>query len=321
MRAVHIVNQEGPAHLRQVEVEVPARAPDEVRIRVAAAGVSFPELLQSKGLYQLQPELPFIPGGEVAGTVVEAPAGSRHQVGDRVAAVAVSGGYAEVATAKEHMVFPLPDGISFEKAAALPVNYLTCHFALTVRAALQAGERVLVHGAAGGVGNAAIQVAKAFGAGLVVAVVSTDEKEAVALRAGADECVRPAGFLARAKELGGVDVVVDPVGGDRFTDSLRALREDGRVVVVGFAGGEIPTVRVNRLLLNNISVVGAGLGAYTATREGYEAEQWDELLPHLRSGVLDPPAVRAFALEQASHVLSEIEARQLVGKAVLVPGA
>ena len=150
---------------------------------------------------------------------------------------------------------------------------------------------MLVHGAAGGVGTASIQVAKAFGAGKVIAVTSTPEKGEVAMAAGADEVVLADGFKDAVKAAGGVDIVVDPVGGDRFTDSLRCLKEDGRLLVIGFTAGEIPTVQVNRLLLNNVSVVGVGWGAYVLPRQGYVRGQWDALLPHLESGV-DRPADR-----------------------------
>jgi NADPH2:quinone reductase len=177
-----------------------------------------------------------------------------------------------------------------------------------------------VHGAAGGVGTAAVQLAVALGA-RVVAVVSSPEKAAVATAAGAHETVPADGFLARVKELtggAGVDVVVDPVGGDRFTDSLRSLRPEGRLLVIGFTGGEIPTVRVNRLLLNNIAVVGVGWGAFwTGKRPEYPREQWDDLLPLLRTGRIDPPIGRVYPLAEAAAALAEIDERRAAGKVVL----
>ena len=193
------------------------------------------------------------------------------------------GGFAEVAVAPAHFTFKLPDELDFAQGAGLVLNYHTAYFALKLRGRLQAGETVLVHGAAGGVGTAALQVAKGLGA-KTIAVVSSDEKEQVAREAGADHVVRSDGpWKDEAKEIsgGGVDVVIDPVGGDRFTDSLRSLREGGRVVVVGFTGGSIPEVRVNRLLLNNTEVIGAGWGALVLTkpeRTPRSAPALDELI-------------------------------------------
>ena len=172
----------------------------------------------------------------------------------------------------------------------------------------------------GGVGTAAIQVAKAFGAGRVTAVTSTPEKGAVALEAGADEFILADGFKDTVKAQGGVDVVVDPVGGDRFTDSLRCLKDDGRLLVIGFTAGEIPTVKVNRLLLNNVSVVGVGWGAYVLSRPGHIAKEWAALLPHLESGALQPVVGPTFALEEASQALLTLDERRATGKVLIVPG-
>src|SRR5215208_7521195 len=224
-----------------------------VIVDVHAAGVSFPEVLQTRGEYQFKPELPFVPGSEVGGVVRDS--------GQRVAAFSFLGAFAEVAVAPEYMVFPIPDEWSYAQGAALVLNYHTAYFSLKTRGRLADGETVLIHGAAGGVGTASIQVANGLGA-RTIAVVSSAEKEKVAREAGADEVVRADGFKDAVKELGGADVVLDPVGGDRFTDSLRSLREEGRLVVVGFTGGSIPEVKVNRLLLNNTEVIGAGWGAY-----------------------------------------------------------
>ena len=213
-------------------------------------------------------------------------------------------------------VFPLPDNVSFEAGAGLPMNYLTAHFACWCGATCEAGQAVLVHGAAGGVGTACVQLAAALGA-TVIAVVSSDAKAEVARAAGAAHAVPVEGFRDAVKELGGVDLVVDPVGGDRFTDSLRCLRPLGRLLVVGFTAGEIPTVKVNRLLLNNIDVVGVGWGAFALGRPGYAAGQWDELVPHLRSGALDPPIGARFPLEKAAEALTQIDERRVLGKIVL----
>jgi NADPH2:quinone reductase len=194
MSSMQITSLEGPAALQAMEAPVPLARDGQVLIRVRAAGVSFPELLQTRGLYQMAPPLPFIPGSEVAGEVVTAPDDSSFAAGDRVAALTVLGGFAEYAVAKADLTFPLPNGLSFEQAAGFGLNYLTAYFALVERGGMRAGESVLVHGAAGGVGTAAIQVARALGAGRIVAVVSTADKGEVASAAGADEVVLADGF-------------------------------------------------------------------------------------------------------------------------------
>jgi NADPH2:quinone reductase len=319
VRAVQITRLDGPTALEVVDVPEPEAGPGTVLVDVHVAGVTFPEVLQSRGEYQVKPELPFVPGSEVAGTVRSAPEGSTLTGGQRVAAFPGLGAYAEVVAVPEGMVFPLPDRISFPAAAALPMNYLTMHFALTKRGQLREGETVLVHGAAGGVGTAAVQLAGALGA-RVIAVTSTPEKAEVARAAGAHETVSVDGFRDQVKELTGgqgVDVVVDPVGGDRFTDSLRSLAREGRLLVIGFTAGEIPQVKVNRLLLNNLSVVGVGWGAYWTRSPGYLQEQWAELLPLLEAGRLDPVLGRSFALEEAAQALLELDERRAAGKVLL----
>ncbi|AXT83830.1 NADPH:quinone oxidoreductase [Aeromicrobium sp. A1-2] len=319
MKAVQITTLEGPSAVEVVDLPSPEAGPDQVLIRVRAAGVAFPEVLQSRGLYQLKPDLPFTPGAEIAGEVISAPDGSGFAPGDRVAALCMLGGFAEEALAPADMTFPLPDAISYEQGASIIFNYGTAYFALIERGNMQAGESVLVHGAAGGIGTAAIQVAKAFGAGRVVAVTSTAEKGAIALAAGADEFVLAEGFKDAVKETGSVDIVVDPVGGDRFTDSLRCLDDDGRLLVIGFTAGEIPTVKVNRLLLNNVSVVGVGWGAYVFKRPGHIAKEWAALVPHLESGALQPVVGPTFPLEETAQALLTLDERRATGKVLLVP--
>lgn len=194
MRAVQIVRLDGPSAVEVRDVAVPEPADDEALVRVRAAGVGFPEVLMSRGAYQRQPDLPFTPGAEIAGEVVAAPAGSGLAPGDRVAAVCLLGGFAEYAVAPVDRTVLLPDGVSFAQGAAFAFNYGTAYFALLERGRLERGEAVLVHGAAGGLGTAVLQTAKAFGAGRVVAVTSTDEKGALTLSAGADEYVLVDGF-------------------------------------------------------------------------------------------------------------------------------
>ncbi|WP_214369869.1 NADPH:quinone oxidoreductase family protein [Pseudonocardia sp. H11422] len=321
MRAVQVVRLDGPAAVEVHDVPEPARGENEVLIDVRAAGVNFPDVLLTKGLYQYKPELPFVLGSELAGVVREAPDGSALRPGDRVAAFSIYGGYAEVAAVDADRVLPLPDQVSFTAGACLPMNYLTAHFALLVRAQLRDGQTVLVQGAAGGVGTAVTQLARALGA-RVIAVVSSDAKAEVAKAAGAHETVAVDGFKDAVKELTdghGVDLVVDPVGGDRFTDSLRSLAPFGRLLVVGFTGGDIPTVRVNRLLLGNIDVAGVAWGGYALSRPGYVAQQWNELLPHLTAGRLDPLISETFPLEKAAEAIARIDERRVTGKVVLEP--
>jgi NADPH:quinone reductase len=325
MRAVQIVDLSGPSSAL-AEVDLPE--PDAshmltpgrgVVVDVHAAGVSFPEVLQSRGEYQLKPPLPFVPGSEVAGVVRSAPADSGLSEGDRVAACCMLGAFAEVAVAPDFLTFPLSDELDFAQGAGLILNYHTAYFSLKLRGRLRDGESVLVHGAAGGVGTAAIQVARGLGA-RTIAVVSSDEKEQVARDAGADEVVRSdAAWKDEAKELsgGGVDVVIDPVGGDRFLDSLRSLREGGRLVVVGFTGGSIPEVKVNRLLLNNTEVVGAGWGAYVMSKPEVNREIGAEISRLVDEGFVRPIVGARFPLDRASEALELIDGRGATGKVVL----
>jgi NADPH:quinone reductase len=323
MRAVQIVELTGPdTALRLVELPEPDAShpmtPGEgVLIEVHAAGVSFPEVLQTRGQYQFKPELPFVPGSEVGGVVLSAPDSAAVRPGDRVAAFTMTGAFAGVAVAPAQFVFKLPDHWDFRQGAALILNYHTAYFALKLRGRLAAGETVLVHGAAGGVGTASLQVAKGLGA-RTIAVVSSEAKEGIARDAGADYVLRAdAPWKDQAKELGGVDVVLDPVGGDRFTDSLRSLKEFGRVVVVGFTDGSIPEVRVNRLLLGNLDVVGAGWGGYVMGKPEVVAEIGIALDALAVSGHINPIVGASFTLEHAAEALKLIDGREATGKVVL----
>ena len=319
MRSVQVVNLVGPAGVEVVEAPEPTVTGRQVLVEVHALGVSWPDLLQSRGEYQLKPDLPFQLGVDFAGVVREAPEGSGFAAGDRVACCLPYGGGADLVAVDPESVFPLPDGVSFEKGAALPMNYLTAQFALETRGHLREGETVLVNGAAGGVGTACLQVAKGYGA-RTVAVVSTQEKADFVRSVGADEVLLVDGFLAGVKELTGgrgVDVLVDVVGGDLMTDSLRSLGSLGRLLVVGFTGGTIPQVKVNRLLLNNIDVRGVGWGAYAMARQGFMRGQWDALMPMIESGVVDPPVGTTYPVAEVSRALEEMEQRKVLGKTVL----
>jgi NADPH2:quinone reductase len=325
MKALQITELSGPrsalsiADLPEPEPSHPLTPGAGVLIDVPAAGVAFPEVLQTRGEYQYKPDLPFVPGTDVGGVVRSAPDGSGLAEGDRVAACCMTGGFAEVTVAPAFLTFALSDGLDFAQGASLVMNYHTAYFALRLRGRLAEGETVLVHGAAGGVGTATLQVAKGLGA-RTIGVVSSDAKETAARAAGADEVVRSDGpWKDQAKQLsgGGVDVVIDPVGGDRFTDSLRALREGGRVVVVGFTGGSIPEVKVNRLLLNNTEVIGAGWGAFVMSKPDLNQEIGEELAKLVEQGFVRPIVGGRFPLERAADALELIDSRGATGKVVL----
>src|SRR3954471_8802798 len=320
MRSVQVVSTEGPSGVQVVEAAQPVRGEHEVLVEVHALGVSWPDLLLSRGEYQLKPEVPFQLGVDFAGVVRSAPEGSGLAEGDRVACMLPYGGGADLVALGPDSVFPLPEELSFEQGAAIPMNYLTAHFALDTRARLERGETVLVNGAAGGLGTASIQVAKGLHA-RVIAVVSTEEKAAVAKAAGADEVVLIEGFREAVGSLTdgrGVDLIVDVVGGDLMTDSLRSLAPLGRLLVLGFTAGAIPEVKGNRLLLNNVDVRGVGWGAFAMVRPGFMREQWDALLPMVESGAIDPPIGRTYPLESVSDALADMEARRTLGKSVVV---
>ena len=319
MRAVRVTRLDGPDVVEVAELDEPAG--DGVVVEVHAAGVAFPDALLTRGLYQYKPEPPFVLGAEIAGVVRSAPENTHVRSGDRVVGLTMlTGGMAEVAVLSPDRVFKLPDNVTFEAGAGLLFNDLTVYFALSVRGRLRPGETVLVHGAAGGIGTSALRLAPVLGASRTIAVVSTEDKAEIARAAGATDLVLTEGFKDAAKELTsgrGVDVVVDPVGGDRFTDSLRSLAPAGRLLVIGFTGGEIPTVKVNRLLLNNIDVVGVGWGAWAGTHPGALAEQWAELERLLTSGQLSPPEPVIYPLEEAAAAIVSLENRTAKGKVVL----
>ncbi len=320
MRAAQVVTLTGPTDVVVQEVPDATAGEGQVLVEVHAVGTSFPDLLLSRGEYQMKPDPPFTLGVDVAGVVVS---GEGFEPGQRVCAVQGYGGASELAATPVESTFALPDALSLEEGAAMPMNYLTAQFALAERAGLREGETVLVHGAAGGVGTATIQVAKGYGA-RSIAVCSTEEKAEVARQAGADEVVLLDGWKDAVKDLTGgegVDVVMDVVGGDVFLDSLRSLAPQGRLLVVGFASGQgVPEVKVNRLLLNNVSVVGVGWGAFLMVQPDYMQEQWAELRSLIESGDFVPPEVTRHPFEDAAAVLRSMDDRSLVGKAVLLLG-
>ena len=330
MRGVQITDLSGPATSLKLTTDLPEPPREHpmtpgagIVVDVKSAGVSFPELLQTRGEYQMRPDLPFVPGSEVGGIVREvhgdADARAHLRPGDRVAAFCMLGAWAEQTVAPSYFTFKIPDDWDYAQGAALILNYHTAYFALVGRGRLAEGETVVVHGAAGGVGTASLQVAKARGA-KTIAVVSSDAKEAIARKAGANEVVRSDGpWKDQVRELtdGGADVVLDPVGGDRFTDSLRSLREFGRVVVVGFTGGSIPEVRVNRLLLNNTEVIGAGWGASVLGWHERTERIGREIEGMIEAGDINPIIGARFALENAADALVLLDERGATGKVVL----
>jgi NADPH:quinone reductase len=318
MFAHRIVTYAGPDALVWTEAEEPVADADVV-IDVVAAGVSFADLLQTTGEYQLKVPLPFTPGMDAAGVVRSAPADTGLPVGQRVAVFASYGCWQEVVSAPAERVLPLPGDMSFEAGAAAPLNYLTGLFALVRRGQARAGDTLLVHGAAGGVGTAAVQLGRALGL-RTVAVVSDEAKKEFALRSGADHAVLSRGWLAAVRELLGdraVDIVVDPVGGDRVTDSLRSLAPEGRLLVLGFAAGEIPTVKVNRLLLGNTAVLGVASREFFEQQPGTVADLWTRLIELRRTGALPDPPVHPYPFADARDALRAIAQRRALGKVVL----
>jgi NADPH2:quinone reductase len=307
-----VITEDGPESVRLEEVAEPE---GELVVAVRAAGVSFPDLLMTRGLYQVRQELPFTLGWEAAGDVVRAPQDGPFREGQRVMTLSF-GAHAELVAATPETTFPLPDRLTYEEGAALPLNYLTALAALERRGGLRAGETVLVHGAAGGVGTASVQVAKALGAH-VIAAVSTEEKAAVAREAGADQAV--AGEDFRSQLPGPVDLIVDPVGNtERFKENLRALRPEGRVIVVGFTSGEIPEVRVNRLLLRNVDVRGCSLAVFADEPGGTQkaAARLGELV---ETGAIRPLVGSVYPLGEIKEALREIDERRAKGKVVVTP--
>jgi NADPH2:quinone reductase len=310
MRGLQVIAEEGPAAVQLTELPEPD---GELVVSVRAAGVSFPDLLMTRGEYQVRQTLPFTLGMEAAGEVVRSPAGGPFRVGDRVATLSL-GAHAELLAAAPETTFALPAQLNYEEGAALPLNYLTALAALQRRGGLQAGETVLVHGAAGGVGTATVQLAKALGAE-VIAAVSTEQKADVARQAGADTVVIGEDF--RAQLPNPVNLIVDPVGGqDRFTESLRALAPEGRIMVVGFTAGEIPHVKVNRLLLGNTDVRGCNFGVLAFDPEAI-ADAVTRLSDLIAVGGLRPVIGSIYPLEQAQLGLQELADRRATGKLVI----
>jgi NADPH2:quinone reductase len=322
MRAVQISSHDGPDALRIGDVAEPQAREGEILIEVEFSAVGFPELLLSEGKYQLDPKLPFVPGSEAVGTVLESGAPA-FKPGRRVLAFPTLGALAERLSVPASMVLPLPEEVPSDQAVALLINYQTALFALSRRGGMQSGETVLVHGGSGGVGSAAVQVAKALG-GRVMATCSSDEKRDVALRLGADTTIDLGGEW-RKEILGltdgaGVDLVFDPVGGSRTGESVRCLAEGGRLLVIGFAAGEIPRLAANRLLLGNSGALGVFWGGALKRRPDLLAELHGELLEMFSAGRIEPLIGAEYPLEGVGTALVRLSARGALGKLVVRVG-
>jgi NADPH:quinone reductase len=322
MKACVVQELSGPSGLVYTDVDDITGNDDTIVVDVRAAGVCFPDLLLSKGEYQLKLPPPFIPGMEAAGVVRWAPEDSEFTVGDRVSAFGVLGGYAEQVIVPLANVIHSPAELDDAEAVSLLVNYNTMYFALARRAGMRAGDSVLVLGSAGGVGTAAIQVARAMGASKVIAVVHRTSAMDFVESLGADVVLPLTDGWAQAvrdhTDGHGVDIVVDPVGGSAFDDAIRVLAIDGKLLVIGFAAGAIPTVRVNRLLLRNIGVLGVAWGEYLHQVPGSAALfAWG--LNHLVSAGLKPPPPQRYPLSEGSAALQALADGGVFGKLVLEP--
>ena len=304
------------------EVATPVPGPGEVLLRVAACGVNFPDVLIVQGKYQFKPEPPFAPGGEVSGTIAAlGPDVTGWKVGDPVIATTLWGGFSEELVIAADRLLRRPDSMDEVTAAGFALTYGTSYHALVQRAAIRPGETLLVLGAAGGVGIAAIQIAKALGA-RVIAAASTPEKLAIAKAEGADDLVNYSedGYRDRLKELTGgrgIDVVYDPVGGALFEPSLRSMAWNGRYLVVGFASGEIPKVPANLTLLKGCAVVGVFWGQFRRTEPELDAENFRALFELHAAGRIKPLVSATYPLERAKEALHALAERRVTGKIVL----
>ena len=326
MRAWQVQRLGDPEQALQLaEVDDPRPEPGEIVIEVRAAALNFFDILLCSGEYQERPELPFTPGGEISGTVLETGEGADLQIGRRVIATPPlpRGGYADKVAVPESSVFPIPESMPFEKAAALPITYQTSHVALHHRAQLESGETVLVHAGAGGVGSAAIQIAKAAGA-RVIATAGGSEKVGVCKELGAEIAVdyREENFIEVVKEATegrGADVIFDPVGGDVFDGSRRCVAFEGRIVVIGFAGGRIAEAPTNHILVKNYSVVGMHWGLYTRVMPDLVRSTHEDLVDLYEAGEIAPLISETVAFERLPEALKLLGGRGTYGKIIVRP--
>jgi NADPH2:quinone reductase len=324
MRAVRCHELTGPKSLHVDEIPAPTAGPGEVLIEVHAAGVNFPDVLLTYGKYQFKADPPFIPGGEAAGIVRAIGAAvTEVAVGDRVAATLMSGAFAEQIVVPEAAVVKLPDAVPFEVGAATLLTYATTLHALVDRAAIQGGETLLVLGASGGVGTAAIELGKALGA-RVIAAASSDEKVAYCKERGADDGINYTreDLKERAKALthgNGANVIYDPVGGPFAEAALRSIAWEGRFLVVGFATGEIPKIPLNLVLLKGCQVVGVFWGSFAMRESARNRANARKILEWVADGKLRPHVDAVMKFADARAALERMEKRDVKGKLVLVP--
>jgi len=322
MKAWQVHQYGSPEEMTLDEVRKPSPGEGEVLIRNHAAGLNFFDILQAQGKYQAKPSFPFTIGAEVAGTVEAAGPGVDHfSPGDRVLCLTLGGGgYAEYTAGKAKKTFPIPEGMGFEEAAAFPVVYQTSFFAVENRARLRQNEWLLVHAGASGVGMAAIQIGKAFGA-RIIATAGSEEKLNFCRELGADHAInyRDETWVDQVKQITGkgADVIYDPVGGDVFDLSTRCIAPDGRLLVVGFASGRIPSVAANRVLLKNIFVVGVFWGRHADENRGYLSETHEALTKLYTEGKINPVVTAKSPLGEAPAALRALADRKVAGKAVL----
>src|SRR6185436_19859407 len=311
-----------PEQMRLVDIEPPEPQSGEVRIRTHAAALNFFDILQIQGKYQTRAPLPFTPGAEVAGVVDAVGTGVDHlAVGDRVMGSVGSGGFAEFTVTTAARTFRIPQTMDFAAAAAMQIVYQTSYLALKVRAAIKAEEWLLVHASAGGVGSAAMQLGKAFGA-RTIATAGTADKVDFCLAQGADYAFsyRDANWVNRVKEITGghgADVIYDPVGGDVFDHSTKCIAAEGRLLVIGFAGGRIPSIAANRILLKNMSVVGCYWGGYLDHHPEFLAHAQGELFALFEAGRIKPVVSKTYALTDVVTALRALAERKTHGKVVL----
>jgi len=324
MRAIVVDQWMEPDALRVSEIPEPEVSPGTVAVEVRAAGCNFFDILMVQGQYQVKPPFPFVPGAEIGGVVRAVGAGvDDFAVGDRVFGAAGLGAFAEVSVVPASALFALPEGMSFAEGAALPIVYPTSYAGLVYRAALQPGEDLLVHAAAGGVGIAAVQIGKALGARVLATAGSADKLE-VARRAGADVLIdyRNEDFVERVKaETGGkgADVIYDSVGGDVFDRSLKCIAWNGRLLVIGFASGTIPTVKANRILLKNIAITGLHWGAHVTNDPAKIPETFAALLELYAQGKIAPVIYDTYPLEELPTALEALASRKTYGKVIVAP--
>lgn len=326
MRAIFCRQWAGPEALTFEETASPQAGPGEVLLTVKAAGLNFADCLMIEGKYQERPDFPFSPGLEAAGVVAAVGEGvTRLSPGDRVLAMTDSGAFAEVAPAKESDVFKIPDAMDWVTAAGFPIAYGTAHGALRWHADLKADETLLVHGAAGGVGLAAVEIGKALGA-QVIATAGSRDKLAIASAHGADHLIdyREEDIRERVKAITdgrGADVIFDPVGGPVFDASLRCIAWSGRLLIIGFAGGKVPQIPANILLVKNISAMGVYWGSYRKKDPTRLQSAFAELFGWWQAGKLKPHASHRLPLAEAATALDLLKSRKSTGKVVLTMAA